>query len=373
MTALELQVRKWIKQNTQENGRLEFKQRVELASVGARAEFVRDVIALANSEGEFPRSDGHLVIGFRDGKCHDIGSEGYDGAKFGQILDALISPPVSISYEEFGNGRRGRIGVLIIKPDPDVLYIVHKDLRENAHVHLQAGQSWGRRSARKIDLDGSKMQTRLAGITERKIADATTPLFERITKLEYESGPALEVKRIRFEMDRRPDWPELESLLEKLLPYATEFDHPVKHEVLDAVRIATARVRSGMTVDVFRAVDSVLEALMPVGSGGVSRKSREGISIDDERLLKRIEDAAFELAWDACRYVRDIHMVDIAAHRYWYLIRIVALNCCERLEEKFLKNIRDCQKICEEERAGVPFVEARKLLEARISDALNRP
>jgi uncharacterized protein (UPF0210 family) len=161
-------------------------------------------------------------------------------------------------------------------------------------------------SARKSPLDGDKIQARLAAIADRKIVDAATPLVERIAKLEHKSGPAIEVKRIRFEMDTRPDWPKLESLLEKLIPYAAEFDYPVKHEVLDATRVATARIRYGMTVDVFRAVDKVLETVMPIGTGGVSRPSREGISEEDQHLLKRIEHIAFELAWDACRYVRDI-------------------------------------------------------------------
>jgi hypothetical protein len=88
-------------------------------------------------------------------------------------------------------------------------------------------------------------------------------------------------------------------------------------------------------------------------------------------LRKRIENAVFELAWDAWRYVRDIDMVEIAAHRYWYLIRIVRVNRIERLEERFLKNIRDCQNICDEQRAGLAFVEARELLEKSINDALN--
>jgi len=266
-TELELQIRKWIAQNPKETSRLEFKQRVDLSNAAQKAEFVRDVIALANSEGEFPRGDGHLVIGFRSGKCHDIGPEGYDGAGFGEILGALVSPGVVTTYEEFGNGRRGRIGVLIVKPDVNVLYVVRKQLKTDEHVHLQPGQSWGRRSAGKKELDGDAIQSRLVAIADRKIADATTPLVERITKLEHESGPALEVKRIRFEIDTRPDWPKLESLLEKLPPYATEFDYPVKHEVLDAVRAATARVRYGMTVDVFNAVDTVLEALRRLCAG----------------------------------------------------------------------------------------------------------
>jgi hypothetical protein len=63
-TELDVQVRDWIKKNAKENRRLEFKQRIELSTIGAKTESIRDVIALANSEGEAPRDDGHLVIRF---------------------------------------------------------------------------------------------------------------------------------------------------------------------------------------------------------------------------------------------------------------------------------------------------------------------
>jgi hypothetical protein len=52
-----------IAQKAKENGRLEFKERIELTSTGDKAEFVRDVLALANSEGEIPREVAHLVLG----------------------------------------------------------------------------------------------------------------------------------------------------------------------------------------------------------------------------------------------------------------------------------------------------------------------
>jgi hypothetical protein len=88
-TDLESQIRLWTKNNKKENSRLEFKLKVDLSTPGAKAEFIRDVIALANSEGEDPRGDGHLVIGFKDGRHHDVAGEHYDGATFGQILRFL--------------------------------------------------------------------------------------------------------------------------------------------------------------------------------------------------------------------------------------------------------------------------------------------
>ena len=42
--------------------------------------------------------------------------------------------------------------------------------------------------------------------------------------------------------------------------------------------------------------------------------SRTEFSSDDQELLKRVEHATFELTWDACRYLRDLKLVEVCAH-----------------------------------------------------------
>src|SRR5271157_24269 len=149
-------------------------------------------------------------------------------------------------------------------------------------------------------------------------------------------------------MEAKTDWSNLEEQLDKLLPYAREFDHVVKNEVLDAVVEATGRTRQGMPISVARSVDSVLGELMPVGFGGMHYPARKDISSDDRKLLARIEDATFELTWDACRYLRDLVIVDIGAHRYWSLIRFATLNGLQHLQSESVKNARSCAQICME-------------------------
>src|SRR5437588_12699569 len=83
---LENRVRQWKKKDRKENIRLEFKLKVDLSTIGAKAEFIRDVIAVANTEGELPRSEGFLVIGFRNCALLDIERERFAGAEFRQAL-----------------------------------------------------------------------------------------------------------------------------------------------------------------------------------------------------------------------------------------------------------------------------------------------
>jgi len=264
--------------------------------------------------------------------------------------------------------------VLIVKPDATALAVVSKRfLDDQGQALLSSGQCWGRKSDRKTELGGEAIHARFRDILNRKIEDATGPLHARIGKLEREAGPALEVKQIRFEMEATPEWAALGGHLRRLLPYAREFDHVVKHEVLNAVVEVTGRTRQGMPIDVARAVDSVLGELMPVGGGGLLYPAREEISEDEQKLLERIEHATFELTWDACRYLRDLKMVEVGARLYWALIRFAALNGLQHLQSEFVNNARRCQYICTEKRSGKAFPEAQKQLEEQIADALDVP
>jgi hypothetical protein len=370
MNNLENRVRCWIRKNAKENNRLEFKLRIALETAGAKAEFIKDVIALANSEGEFPRADGHLVIGFKDGQRRDVSIEHYEGATFGQILDSSVHPPISTEYVEFGS--KERVGVLVIKGNANVLHVISKKiLDEKGKTLLLPGQSWGRVSDRKADLDGAAISFRHRAILERKVIDATAPLHARIEKLEHDAGPALEVKRLRFEIESTQDWSAVDDLLAKLHPYVREFDHSVKHEVIDAVLEITGRTHRGMPVWVARSVDSLLGEMMPTVAGGMHHRCSKKITKEDRDLMKRAEYAIFQVTWDACRYLRDIAIVEVGAQRYWSLIRFTTLNSLQPLQEEFLKNARYCARICEEKHRGEPFTDAQRRLEKAIEEALD--
>lgn len=378
---LEADIRRWIKKNKKEDKRLEFKQRVDLSAKGAKAEFIRDVIALANSDGECPREDGHLVLGFNNGKIFDTSGEHYDGAKFSQIIHSNVFPLLDVSYEEFSIGGRGphssaRIGVLILRPNSNALYVVNKRfLDESGKVLLLPGQSWGRRADRKVEMGGEEIEKRVQEIIERRIERVAVPLRDRIEELEQESGPALDVKRIRFEMEATQEWPEIHRLLLKLFPYAKEFEFSfsVKTEVVYAVSVATDRTRDGMPADVAEAVSGILLELMPLGLGGLVSPSHKEISTEDQKLLKWVEGQAWDLMWDACRYLRDIEVVRIGGRCYHNLIRFTALNGLKALHEEFLGNARRCCEICKEERRGITFPAGLEVLEELIKDALDLP
>lgn len=227
------------------------------------------------------------------------------------------------------------------------------------------------RAVRDRVITGEEIHARLSNIVDRKLDKATGPLRARIDKLESEGGPVFEVKKIRFAMESSTDWSDLEAQLDELLPYAREFDYAVKNEVLDAVREATWKTRRGMPLSVAYSVNSLLAELMPVGFGGMHYPAKNSISNDDLSLLERIEHTSFELTWDACRYLRDLAIVEIGARRYWSLIRFATRNRLQRLQSECLANARRCVDICKEERRGKSFPEGQLKLEEEIKDALD--
>jgi hypothetical protein len=88
-------------------------------------------------------------------------------------------------------------------------------------------------------------------------------------------------------MEANIEWAALDACLDKLLPYAREFDKAVKHEVLDAIREVTARTRLGMPVEVARSVDTLLIDVMPLKAGDCDIRR-------DRKLRRRIMAATVE-------------------------------------------------------------------------------
>jgi hypothetical protein len=126
-----------------------------------------------------------------------------------------------------------------------------------------------------------------------------------------------------------------------------------------------------MTVGVAGEVDLVLGELMPVGTGGVHHPSRTPFSREEQALMERIGNLTFEMTWNACRYLRNIEIVQTGAQRFWYLIRLATLNGLRHVQAHLLRDAHSCRDICNEERKGEAFVEACLTLDKQINDALD--
>lgn len=94
----------------EEGPSLDYKEDLPLQTDGDKAEFVKDVIALANSGGK-----AHMVIGVEDGTGKPVGFKTPRTAEqMNQILKDKCDPPISVEYVE-RNILGYKIGIIEIK------------------------------------------------------------------------------------------------------------------------------------------------------------------------------------------------------------------------------------------------------------------
>ena len=82
----------------QESKTVDAKQEIGLKEVGAKAEFVKDIVAMANN-GE----PSFLIVGLADGTFTPVGTLNYHYNKndLNQLLVDKIDPPLTVDYQEF--------------------------------------------------------------------------------------------------------------------------------------------------------------------------------------------------------------------------------------------------------------------------------
>jgi len=97
-------------EEAEETPTLDYKEDLHLETDGDKAEFVKDVIALANS-GELA----HIIVGVEDGTGKPVGLRtAHDAEQLNQILKDKCDPPISVEYIE-KDILKYRIGVIEFK------------------------------------------------------------------------------------------------------------------------------------------------------------------------------------------------------------------------------------------------------------------
>jgi hypothetical protein len=97
-------------EKAEESPTLDYKEDLRLETDGDKAEFVKDVIALANS-GELA----HIIVGVEDGTGKPVGLRTtHDVEQLNQILKDKCDPPISVEYME-KDILKYRIGVIEFK------------------------------------------------------------------------------------------------------------------------------------------------------------------------------------------------------------------------------------------------------------------
>lgn len=176
-----------------EDDKVERKQEVRVSTVEQRAEFVRDMLALANSHGE---REAYLLVGVdRSGNFHDIKHLDLRDENLQQSVGELVEPPIHFSYREIEiEGKTlGYIEIIANKRRP---HVVRKKLKDE----LEAGETWirhgsGKRRPTAWDYqEFCRAQIRLETRTPRVSVDFTPDTYENAIRSNWTRASQHEAK-----------------------------------------------------------------------------------------------------------------------------------------------------------------------------------
>ncbi|MGB3478061.1 MAG: ATP-binding protein [bacterium] len=152
-----LEIIKRIQAKKQEWKTVEVKRELILQELGDKAEFVKDVVAMANN-----REPSYLVIGLEDRTLLPKGALNHHYTKndLNQILVDKIDPTIVVDYQEFTIDRNEYAVVEIIGRNPP--YIVARDIIHNKHdrkrVRVHKGTIYVRHEDRVVGISRSELE-----------------------------------------------------------------------------------------------------------------------------------------------------------------------------------------------------------------------
>jgi hypothetical protein len=339
-----------IKESETESQRLEFKKRIELRAPAGKAEFIRDSIALLNSDNESPRYPGYLIVGVKKGKVFDISSENYDGATFREINRAYITPEPEMHYHEFSVSHRGRVGVIEFVPDPEAIYLAKRDLlSESGEKLMAAGQSWKRTGDQKISLSGDEILSRIGAIISRAQIKAVAPLQRRLAELEQvltQSGPVPEVTRIGYVIEMESSWWKIADELPKLIPYLRDYRATAGPVVVRIMQDLVGRLSGGTPLNPLRSLTGVFRGLLATSSfeDAIALEGKT-LSDGDEWLIRQTVVLIGTMLLDALVRLKRPEIVEV----FYYLLTD---TCRFALEHKLIQTLHEVEAAYEEIRVA---------------------
>ena len=342
--------------NHAENTRLEWKRQLEVSNPHQKAEFIRDILSLANSEGECPRTPGHLLIGAKDGKTFNAEAR-IDGATLGQIVEAYISPTLPFEHSKVPVEDGQYIDVLEVRPGCDSLYVVAKELRDEHKPLLRPGESYGRRGDRKVSLTGDDICRRIEALVQRKADAIAAPLRSEISELREAvaaAGPRREAVRLVYDLEHHveeSDWDQLSVTAQKLYPYLRDEQKSVANVVLERIG-HLLRVRFGMPAQ-------AAKDILGIAANALPPRSHQGPSspVTEEELLQYEAAASIadEAAYDSIKYAENLVILEAAGQLLRGIGRVAHLNHCRQLASKVKRTFDRLRELAV--KAGDDFVQ----------------
>lgn len=314
-----------LQQIRQEWNTVDAKQDISLKEVGAKAEFVKDVVAMANNG-----KPSFLIIGLEDGTFNPVGTLNHRHKKndINQILADKIDPPITVGYQEFVIDGNEYAVIEIYGQNPP--YIVARDLvhspQDRKRVRIDKGTIYVRHEDRTEGISRFELEKYFKGRL-RKIFENETEyaLHLALNKPDHwEYLLTAELLQSKFDLIRR-GFDELEKGL--------LYKRAAKMNGIEFLKFSGERC-SGI-ISLIGVLKTVVSKEMP------ESWKEEGGHIDPLNI-KQVVDQLYSACNELLKWEIDFRSV-IIPDSFHYLRKMIegwALQCfsqIERLPEKLLK------------------------------------
>lgn len=188
----------------------------------------------------------------------------------------------------------------------------------------------------------------LRGMTLAEISKILSEAPRTEGKSDLNSLALFEVRRLRYEIEAaisyKTNWQQLGKLVSKLTPFGRDFDFGVKSEVIYAAQLATSPARYGMPDETAGRICHLVSESLPITN--LISRSHKKISEQDEQLLNSALGVVHSLAWDSCRYLRDLGVVRSVSFLLTVVLRYAVLNGVYSVEEEAINIVNRCVALC---------------------------
>ncbi|OLS21391.1 MAG: hypothetical protein HeimC3_35860 [Candidatus Heimdallarchaeota archaeon LC_3] len=143
-------LQKWISDGL-EGIHLEFKLKISVSELKSKAEFIRDMISLANMAWS-EKKHSYLVVGVTDsGEVVDSSESMVDDATYQQIVDSFVNPSIDFTLRK-ELIKDVPIYVFVILPK-DNFHITNKTIQESSKIYLAKNECWFRKGSSKYQIE----------------------------------------------------------------------------------------------------------------------------------------------------------------------------------------------------------------------------
>jgi len=163
----------------------------------------------------------------------------------------------------------------------------------------------------------------------------------------------------------RTTWDKTLRLLTTLEPFTDfRYGNESRMEILDALSCLADRTKSGMTYEVANRIVQLANSILPIFTlkGPAHKRTKE----KDIVLFRQAVDIGSKIAYEATKYLRDLHIAAAGAEMLWTVLRFANVNKLNDLKKEAINEFRSLENIADK----IGFDDGKRWFEFERLDAM---